>query len=131
MKQIERYIQFAIDNGYIQNIFWKYEKIIDLCIWNKQTFIWLLEKPWFTAHETFNNIEMFTSKYFIKAVASWIIKSWKKSFKLERAWLTNIDWEWLTIDTLIQRITIDQAIAIRDDKLEEFIEQLLPLLPKE
>lgn len=106
----QKYIQFAIDNWLIANIAWKYEKVLEIDIWEKQTYVSLQEKPWFTMSGTFNNIELITKKEFIQVISKWL--DWKT-------------WLWHLLHTRIKNITIGQAIAIRDWKLEEFINNLL------
>lgn len=95
----EQYIQFAIDNWWENNI--------------KAWVVWydiinhnLKDKDNITLITNF--IENITSLSFIKAIAKWLNNS--------RLISINPNY-WITIDTL----TKYQAIAIRDNKLEDFI----------
>ena len=128
MKQIERWIQFAIDNGYeslwdtfeIQSLDDVTEDWYDIEFWtedlNFDGDIRRLEK-------TINLIQFIKSKPFIEAIARGVIKN---NISLNTYYYYNEDWSYLNLceESII---TIHQAIAIRDEKLEEFIEGLLPL----
>lgn len=128
MKKIERYIQFAIDNGYefflasyVRDIEYK-EKVI---FWRNFPQYWTIKiyllddcdvpKEKKVTNENYCNL--ITSKPFIEAVARGI---WEKS-----EW-RNKESEKIFISVMSDNITTDQAIAIRENKLEEFINNLLP-----
>lgn len=92
---IEKYIQFATNNGYkhkgeLENI-QRYEKCSSEILTYK-----------------------FIKKEFIEAIARGIHKEEKDD-----------DWEIIPLSFTELDITIQQAIAIRDNKLEEFITNLL------
>jgi len=97
MKEIERYIQFAIDNGYdnkstLYKNFWLKEWFNNIPNWDFSSYYdWLLYPNYYTF--------IITSKPFIEAVARGLLEKeyWKDSI----------------------------SIAIRDNKLEEFITNLL------
>lgn len=100
MKTIEKYIQLAIDNGY--DFKCKVE------IWED----WFKYYSNCTSREvwvTIGIIKLITSKPFISAIARGINRKSNKAI----------------YDTNLYRITIEQAIHIRDNKLEEFINNLL------
>lgn len=106
---IEKYIQFAIDNWF-KDLDWykflwlKYE--IDHILWEFETNNWN-----YTTQLLWDNIiEIIMSKEFIEAVARWLKDNWIQKEELS----VIIDW-----------LTITQAIAIREWKLEEFINNLL------
>lgn len=110
---IEKYIQFAIDNGFI----WleNFKIIENLRIDNVNIIKWLFisyvdKKEWFIL-ESIERI--LSSKPFIEAIARGI--SEKKKMWYE----SNYN------DTIINIITTQQAIAIRENKLDEFIINLL------
>ena len=99
----EKYIQFAIDNGYeLINTSYSWLKV-------ECNRIKYLNKDeidyWYD-----NLIEVITSEPFIEAIARGV----SKKVKYETA----LEWH-------IENLTIKQAIAIRDNKLEEFIINLL------
>jgi len=101
MKNI--YIQFAIDNWYDTNNY---------------IYEYLKERNFFVDMSSIVYFEsMFISKEFIEAIAKGLII--KHSWGNSKAFLQHyLEWE-------ISQITINQAIAIRDWKLEEFIENLI------
>ena len=109
MNQLERYIQFAIDNGYRR---FKYEDTKD-SFWIENISkdfktVWLESE---NSMEQYVNItELITSKDFIESVSIWCEKLWT----LQWSRRTNVDY-----------ITIKQAIAIRDNTLDTFITALL------
>ena len=133
---LEKYIQLAIDNGYNG---WN-DKIEYISAWN--TMVKLIDKIGWT--KVYDILELITSKLFIEAVANWILKtitSWefKRLLNLPEYTYKSADdkqflfWEYFSWDStvdykvLIAYITCNQAIAIRDRKLEEFINNLLNL----
>jgi len=135
-KLIEQYIQFAIDNWYdlkinfpISSIF--IEEDSDLIYYNwynkisKRTWRELCEPEWIIILPITKTI---TSKEFIKAIARWIRKN-SKSKKVESyKWIIiqyYIDTYIIDETDLIEWITTQQAIAIRDNKLDLFIKKIL------
>lgn len=135
---IKEYIQFAIDNGY--NI-WVFSV-------NSEDSTFVSSTSYKTACEyrdkiqknedmkifvklKYDSLEIYkiiTSKPFIEAIARGVeYKSWYKipdvemSNKRGEKWMTAV-WN---LQEAIYEITINQAIAIRDWKLEEFIKDLL------
>ena len=110
---IEKYIQFAIDNGF---------DVKEYCITSNNVKNWA--KKWFEATATVSDVEMITSLKFIEAIARGLVKDntnisdllWKY-FKIQHYGCTELNF--------IDRLTEKQAIAIRDNKLEEFITKLL------
>ena len=138
MKAIKQYIEFAIENGYVFPDFvtmdnievYQDENIIMLC---------LIEEGEQLCD--FNTIETITSKLFIEAIARgfhYLIKEEKVEDIKE--WTSIKDWTiFYTLDKfeliksklsslhngLIREITTQQAIAIRDNKLPEYITNLL------
>lgn len=111
VKNIERYIHFAVDNGYRQPTpYWDYESISvsDNYIHYKKKIWWMLSM------ESDILLQSIKSKKFIEAIAIGVEKK-------HIVWWTrrmNINW-----------ITKYQEIAIRDWTLDTFIEQLLPKQP--
>lgn len=120
---LEKYIQFAIDNWFR--------------FWSESWFITFIENNVITVHFPieledceYNLIETITSEKFIKAISIWFVKQWdivtniywEKSFELN--WFT-YQFEEEQFKWFIDKITIEQAIAIRDSKLEEFIKTIL------
>jgi hypothetical protein len=82
-----------------------------LNVWPKNTHICVLEKPWHTMSETFNNIELITSKPFIDSVL----------IGLRDKWYSNDDY-W-TISKI--KFLNEQSYAIYDENLDEFITKKL------
>lgn len=120
MSDLEQYIKFAIDNGYIENMVWKYEKILTLDIWEKQTYILLQEKPWFTMSETFNNYELITSDHFINAIARWFWKKWEIPI-----WIIKNDY-WNKIElSIIELLLFWTAKSKYENRLLDFISTLI------
>lgn len=113
---IEKYIQFAIDNGFKLHDYSDYTFCLDSDI---------IIKPKDGYEYKVNLLNVITTNDFIEAIARWILKNWKKSYKPSRAWLTNIGGEWVNKDILLQRVTIEQAISIRDCQLEWYILTIL------
>lgn len=113
---IKKYIQFAIDNGLIENhtsetsefeIHGKYEFVIRFSS----------QKSWWVYSSDILDIE------FIEAIARGVIRGTFSKNALEE----NIQhaFNHSIFTTRVNQITTDQAIAIRDDKLPEFITDLL------
>ena len=133
MKTIEQYIQFAINNGY------------DSLIVEKESFGFFVEDKDYIIVENIIEweflfeipiLKIITSKPFIEAIARGIIKiecdndwydwtdilidygNWRKSL-----YNFNRDYEEISV---LNDVTKYQSYAIRDNKLEEFITNLLP-----
>ena len=134
MKTINKYIQFAIDNGYkidYEYVFsekkWHiWETIINKDIIDKvinRDINWTLNfhshiiKNKSIARGSFSVIEAITSKPFIEAIAKG---------KISNTFIVHWEIEGDYLDKISDKITLSQAIAIRDNKLEEFINSLLP-----
>lgn len=100
----KKYIQFAVDNWYMKN---KIQKIINIEFLDYNWNIIIYSKKY---SFNLNIIQIIMSDPFITSISKWI--DWKT-------------WLWNLLDTKIKNITIQQAIAIRDWKLEEFIKNLL------
>lgn len=115
METIQRYIEFAIENEYTDWISDKFDV-------ENNTIQWY-EYPVWVVSET-NLIETITSKEFIEAVARGIENKSEKEGCLIN---TKIRWIGCVDDSyeIVEKITHMQAIAIRDNKLEEFINNLL------
>jgi len=126
MKIIKEYIQFAIDNNFQMPSWYKIEW--NFLIWKKHK----TDKNSISIE--INKIDIFriiTSKDFIEAIAKGIynnivLKDLNKSIKI----LKYID-IWLkeryidnTINYLEENIILKQALAIRENKLEDFITNL-------
>lgn len=115
---IEKYIKFGIDNWF-KDLDWykflwlKYE--IDNILWEFETANWkyCIQLLWD------NILEIITSKDFIKAITRWLIRQRFSKNALEEniqnAFKSSV-FQWK-----IKEITHNQADAIRDWKLEEFI----------
>jgi hypothetical protein len=118
MKEIKDYIQFAIDNWLSR---WKIFKIEDHYVIFRRFDIDLWKR--------YNIIDFITWKEFIEAIARWTLdiekdkKDWDESYvRLNFKNTTNAEKVWR--EQCIDQITFDQAIAIRDWKLKEFIKNL-------
>tara|TARA_R110000744_G_scaffold363246_1_gene471508 strand:+ start:76 stop:381 length:306 start_codon:yes stop_codon:yes gene_type:complete len=98
---IEKYIQFAIDNGYI----YPWCDLIMVCAWDYD------EDTCFNAEAECK--EIITSKPFIEAIARGVFK--KDLQVCDELYERKLD-----------RLTSKQAIAIREGTLDKFIEKLLP-----
>ena len=123
-KIINRYIEFGIENGYKRYIWCEIkEEVIKkrkrgVVTSKTKTSIFLISNSdwdWDIGHymKEHELLSIITSKEFIEAIHKWIIWKWNE-------W-----WNELQFDRLIDCLTYKQAIAIRDGKLEEFIEGLL------
>ena len=129
MEYIEKYIQFAIDNGFILDWEIKIENNMfsennirvkggNLII-RQQELIFIYPIS-----------ELITSKPFIEAIARGL---WNKAPYWKSKWymvkmVFPIIWQlnYGEQEGLFEDLTIFQAIAIRDGTLEQFIENLLP-----
>lgn len=105
MKQIEKAIKFAIENGYQA---WTYE--LQMVLSEK---VVLKDKIYPYWESMIDIIRLITSKPFIEAIARGIIKeSLKRKEKIKYdVWIF---------------ITINQALEIANNELEEFYKNLLP-----
>lgn len=105
---IKDYIEFAIKNDF---------NVRDYCLTSDNVKNWA--KKWFEATATVSDIEMITCLKFIEAIARGIewkyIKFWDEP--------TNEDWN--RLKNQIDNITRDQAFAIRDDTLIEYINNVM------
>ena len=128
--KIKEYIQFAIDNGYYagvtftklkieKNVKFVYEEADedrDMCeSYSECEWLYILNfiaDVW-TGYK--NITDIITSKPFIEAIARGIIEKTKQ---------IQGEWSFLDLNKIIDEITTEQAIAIRDNKLEEFITNL-------
>ena len=117
METIKKYIEFGIDNGYKEyDIEW-YE-MTEILKWPEYYKI------------------IITSKEFIESIARWIYKNkelfvnyWRdepfiKDPKDYEELLKEEDFENIYKHSLMTNITINQAIAIRDNQLEQYITNL-------
>ena len=119
MKTIKDYISFAIDNEVSIEEMNKELKIVrfdfhlynDVVVFDKNDF-----------HKFIDITRFITSKPFIEAIARGINKIKDKKFLITWAHILNDTDE----NRLLDIITFDQAIAIRDNKLEEYINNILP-----
>ncbi len=110
MKEIERYIEFAIENWYRRDLL---NPEIRLFTYTCSLLLdcrlkWNIE---------LNLIQEITSKEFIEAIARGLIDFQSKGMFGDTY---NLDF-----DDRVRYITFEQAIAIRDNKLEDFITNLL------
>jgi len=124
MDEIEQYIQFAIDNGYIH-----YQMNILLILARK----WDLKNTDKT--DIYTVYWLIQQKEFIEAIARGIEKQSDEEWFLLKEWgdwtsctyWLYTEWYWpedrIEIE-LISDVTHYQAIAIRENKLEEFITNL-------
>ena len=116
---IERYIQTAIDNWFnkiqkINNIEHNMYYMID----ND-----LFQIDWYTIWHNdicYNFIELITSKEFIEAISEFLYNN-NIIYRFSIKESAHMDLKENAIDTSITHITRDQAKAIRDNKLEDFI----------
>ena len=110
MTKIEKYIQFAIENRYEKDNYLYFNR------YEERRTHWVVFKDiedWEESNE--NLYEVITSKPFIEAIARGIkYKDYDFNY-----WMYDTNW-WNIQD----KITFFQAIAIRDNKLEEFINNL-------
>jgi hypothetical protein len=119
-KNIERYIQFAIDNGYDE--FWGQYN------WAEEDSIYLLTDLWPT---TISIYWVITSKKFIEAVCSGIQEKLTNDCEIDilinSRFYDHKNFEkYLRDETdLLDDLTTEQAIAIRNNELGEFINNLL------
>lgn len=135
-KELKRWVQFANANWF--NPFDEKVKRFSVKIWEEYDVYWDFEYhtltmthcPAMTSIFTYDRIPLFnviTSSQFIEAVARGVSK--ETNVKVPQLWtlyscvlhseLVNRKW-------IINEITTQQAIAIRDNKLPEFINNILP-----
>lgn len=133
MKKIEEYIQFAIDNGFEDVWDFKIEQY--RCAWPTRNMIWKFiiystEKeigwgnPWsnmswidnIQVDEYIDIINLITSKTFIEAIARWI-----DQIRIHKIFNGHDTYWWDMQD----KIVFKQAIAIRDNTLDNFITEIL------
>jgi len=130
MKEIERYIKFWIENWY--KIDWKLHSIT--YNFSEDNFIYdtieITTREQYKFHLTcnkFNLISLVTSKEFIEAIARWILKKfkWDKRNEIYYTWsILSQDRTYISDWELIDEITTTQAISIRDNTLDLFINNL-------
>ena len=128
MKTIENYIQFAINNDFdLWDKAFYSNKSISKIVLNKNqelSYKWKIfyNRVYFYYKNNFlddellckiNLFELITSKEFIEAIARGLEWNWKYTLKYENTYL-------------LYDLTREQALAIRNNKLEEFIDDLLP-----
>ena len=122
MKEIERYIQFAIDNGLnFRNFKLHYNDTYIVAVHQEE-----VNK---LRALTYNLYELIASKPFIEAIARGYVENNNPTNYWEVEWIGKYKsehWGLNTYDEIFEQITILQAIAIRDNKLEEFITNILP-----
>lgn len=122
---IEKYIQFAIDNWYKFNVEYNYNRIVRFEYREAQRDVVFTTNTYFSI---FWHIELITSKEFIEAVARWLDKVDINSLHWWKIYITRLRWFFIwnyDSPNLVDTITHKQAIAIRDEKLEEFINNLI------
>ena len=104
------------------------EKILELEVWEKQTFLQVQIKPGLTWTETFNNIELITSENFLDSIASGLWNKapyWKsKGYKVKMCFPEVGQLNYEEKEELLEDLTLFQAVAIRKKNLENFIENL-------
>ena len=119
---IQRYIQTALSNWFPWEV---PDKILDntrdiLDSWKFVVWFWyklIYDVEWWYQH--FDLIEIITSKEFIEAIVEYIW--WNNT----PATLFKIKFHYTCKKDLIDTITTEQAIAIRDNHLEAFILKIL------
>lgn len=123
----EQYIKCAIQNGLIEKMLWEpYEKLIDLEVWEYQVYFHWIIKNWHTFTDTYDIIRLITSKEFIEAISKRAyslfnykgVKIWNIIYS-ER--FMEINWS----SAFEEHIATEQALAIRDWKLDDFIKNIL------
>lgn len=126
MKEIERLIQFARSNNYKFH-----DSILDEYYWNEYEFYIdeneIIITYWWECYNWINVIEIITSKPFIEAVARWLLKTKKWNYIYFKDWfeilIERYKDKWL--EKLSTRIARDLWEALLNEKLEEFINNLL------
>jgi len=117
---IKQYINFAIENWY-NLLDWRRYKLNEI----KDNFIIFYDEKKFE-NIKYCLINCITSENFIEAVVRWLIKEDNIDIFINSEFCKNAKFTW-NYENLseITILTIHQAIAIRDNKLEEFIINLL------
>ena len=129
--EIEQYINFARQNWY-DNIPWKIK--IKKCrtqswaenniryLWLYIHYIWLIN--WTKIRRSLSDILF--EKEFIEAVAKGLLKDREKlwNYLWKEIKIPNLN-EFVYLDSIIADLTCRQAVAIRDNKLNNFIINLL------
>ena len=110
---IKKYIEFAIENGY--------DAFIIKASYNRSGYMSRWEFEEFSPTDESFYTPIITSKPFIEAITRGVIKN---NVELNNYYYYNEDWCYLNLWEE-DIITIKQSIAIRDNKLEEFITNLL------
>ncbi len=135
MKQIERYKEFAEENGYNENLALRDYSYDNWCYVEEFKNTLVKVEDWYNTY--FSIKDIITSKPFIEAVARGLIEMANKNNFVWSGWNWMIDfWDGVFLDVqyhidnnaeaiLIDELTSIQAIAIRDWRLEKFIESLL------
>lgn len=128
MNEIEKYIQFAIDNWFKVKQIWDFS----FAVKTRLQLNWEIISMWNCLY--YELYELITSKQFIEAIARGIFKDKKLfvSYAREKpfikwedfSFIKEEDYEFIYKKPLTYNITTLQAIAIRDNKLEEFITNL-------
>ncbi len=121
MINIKEYKQFAVDNWYKFPDFTVMENI-SFCQDENMILLSLIEE-WEQLCD-FNTIEIITSKSFIEAIARGLNENKKYRIyywydKWAEVYLKD------SIDGRVEELTLNQAIVIKDNKLEEFITNLI------
>ncbi len=114
---LEQYIQLAIDNWYKEKIFdWELTLMEALKDWGEEYII---------KYETY--LPVITSKEFIESIANSFIRddNIRNKDGDKKDYLYYINWYWSFENEILDDITVDQAKAIRDNELPEFINNLL------
>ena len=101
---IKKYIEFAVNNWFNECNLPKKLRKIKITKTKNRTFVRIIWMPWFCMFYSIQ--ELITSREFIESITRWLKK---------------LDW---FIVYWIDWFTVDQAIAIRENKLEEFIKEL-------
>lgn len=133
MEEIERYIQYAVDNGFnlsIDNKFKIQSQYLNDNDWIVlHTFIGEFIRTWKWDNTVFISLEkILSSSKFIEAIARGMKKEWREIETKLQDYSRGYDYLDADIDDIEfieEFITINQAIAIREEKLEEFISKLL------
>ena len=100
MKTIKDYIEFAIKNWFDMEKYLKED--------------WQIKKwvaKWFKSTATISDVELITSARFIEAIGKWI-------------WNRVIKWNYPDIMNNFSALIFLQAMAIHDNKLDKFINEL-------
>jgi len=134
---IEKYIQFAIDNGYTGfDKYWP-NHTMDIYEFEWRTTI-SIDDDGLMCLENIEATYIITSKPFIEAIARWLEKTKDELWAVVIHWDDMVEhyhfdhWEvyhWNDVENLrvlIRDITVNQAIAIYNGTLEELYDKILP-----